>query len=51
LASGRHRYFFRLYAIDVMLPDLGAPTKDELMKAMDGHVLAEAVLMGTYHRG
>ena len=48
---GRHRYFFRLYALDAMLSDLEAPTKDELMKAMDGHVLAEAMLMGTYHRG
>ncbi len=45
---GRHRYFFKLYALDRVLPDLGTPTKAELLKAMEGHVLDEAVLMGTY---
>lgn len=45
---GRHRYFFKLYALDVVLPDLGEPTKDELLRAMRGHVLDETVLMGTY---
>ena len=45
---GRHRYFFKLYALDVELPDLGEPTKEELLKAMKGHVLDETVLMGTY---
>lgn len=48
---GRHRYFFKLYALDVVLPDLGRPAKADLKKAMEGHVLAEAVLMGTYRRG
>jgi Raf kinase inhibitor-like YbhB/YbcL family protein len=47
---GRHRYFFKLFALDVVLPDLGCPNKAGLMKAMEGHVLAEAVLMGTYRR-
>ena len=47
---GEHRYFFKLYALDDVLPDLGLPAKDELLKAMEGHVLAEAVLMGTYSR-
>lgn len=47
---GRHRYFFKLYALDCMLPDLHRPTKDELLKAMRGHVLAEAELMATYVR-
>jgi Raf kinase inhibitor-like YbhB/YbcL family protein len=47
---GRHRYFFKLVALDVVLPDLGCPNKAGLMKAMEGHVLAEAVLMGTYRR-
>ncbi len=47
---GEHRYFFKLYALDAGLPDLGLPTKDELLNAMEGHVLAEAVLMGTYSR-
>ncbi len=48
---GEHRYFFKLYALDVGLPDLGLPTKDELLEAMEGHVVAEAVLIGTYSRG
>lgn len=48
---GRHRYFFRLYALDVELGDLGAPTKAALLEAMEGHVLMEAVLMGTYEKG
>ena len=47
---GRHRYFFKLYALDVPLPDLGTPTKTQLEQAMHGHVLAEATLMGTYQR-
>ena len=45
---GRHRYFHKLYALDTVLPDLGTPTKAKLLKAMEGHVLEEAVLMGTY---
>ena len=47
---GRHRYFHKLYALDAMLGDLKTPTKDALLAAMKGHVLAEAVLMGTYER-
>jgi Raf kinase inhibitor-like YbhB/YbcL family protein len=47
---GRHRYFHKLYALDVSLPDLGAPTKAELEKAMQGHVLARAELIGTYEK-
>lgn len=45
---GRHRYFHKLYALDCTLPDLHAPTKAELERAMRGHVLGEAVLVGTY---
>lgn len=48
---GRHRYFHKLYALDTVLPDLGAPTKAKLSKAMQGHILAEAELIGTYQRG
>ncbi len=48
---GRHRYFHRLYALDTRLPDLGTPRKAELEAAMAGHVLAEAVLVGTYEKG
>lgn len=47
---GRHRYFFRLYALDAVLPDLHAPTKARLEQAMRGHVVGEADLMGTYAR-
>jgi len=45
---GRHRYYHTLYALDTRLPDLATPTKSRLLAAMEGHVLAEAVLMGTY---
>ena len=47
---GRHRYFFKLYALDAALGDLAAPTKAKLEAAMKGHVLAEARLMGTYEK-
>ena len=47
---GRHRYFFKLYALDAVLPDLGKPTKAKLEAAMKGHVLAEAQLTGTYQK-
>lgn len=45
---GRHRYFFKLYALDTVLPDLHQPTKAKLEQAMTGHVIAEADLIGTY---
>jgi Raf kinase inhibitor-like YbhB/YbcL family protein len=47
---GRHRYFHKLYALDTVLPDLGRPTKSQLEKAMEGHGLATAQLMGTYEK-
>lgn len=47
---GRHRYFHRLYALDTTLGDLHQPTADRLRAAMDGHVLAEAELVGTYQK-
>lgn len=47
---GRHRYFHRLYALDVMLPDLRTPSRAAVEKAMQGHVIAQAELMGTYAR-
>jgi phosphatidylethanolamine-binding protein (PEBP) family uncharacterized protein len=37
-----------LYALDELLPDLGEPTKSELEAAMAGHIIGEAVLIGTY---
>jgi Raf kinase inhibitor-like YbhB/YbcL family protein len=47
---GRHRYFFKLYALDTTL-SLSSPTKKDLESAIQGHVLADAVLMGTYQKG
>ena len=47
---GRHRYFHRLYALDTVLPDLKRPDKATLGKAMQGHILAEAALIGTYRK-
>ena len=47
---GRHRYFHKLYALDAMLPDLGRAKKADLEKAMKGHVLAQAELIGTYEK-
>lgn len=48
--TGKHRYFFKLYALDTMLPTLAQPTKKELEQAMSGHVLAEAHWIGRYER-
>jgi hypothetical protein len=47
---GRHRYFHKLYALDTVLGDLGGPTKTAIEKAMAGHVLAKAELVGTYEK-
>jgi Raf kinase inhibitor-like YbhB/YbcL family protein len=48
--GGPHRYFFKLYALDTELPLQSRATKRDLLRAMSGHVLAEAQLMGTYQR-
>ena len=48
---GRHRYFHKLYALDTELPELGERAgKADLERAMAGHVLAQAELIGTYQR-
>jgi hypothetical protein len=47
---GRHRYFFKLYALDTKFERLTEPTKKELLAAIDDHVLAQAELMGTYEK-
>jgi Raf kinase inhibitor-like YbhB/YbcL family protein len=47
---GRHRYFFKLFALDTVLPDLGTPTRERLERAFAGHVLEQAELMGTYQK-
>jgi Raf kinase inhibitor-like YbhB/YbcL family protein len=46
--SGTHRYFFRLYALDAPVDLEAGATKDELLAAIEGHVLAETVLIGVY---
>jgi|SRR5664280_71131 len=45
-----HRYYFKLYALDAMTGLAPGAAKKDLLKAMDGHVLAEGQLMGTYQR-
>jgi len=47
---GRHRYYFKLYALDTTLGDLNTPPKPRLLQAMQGHILASTELMGTYQR-
>jgi Raf kinase inhibitor-like YbhB/YbcL family protein len=48
--GGTHRYFFKLYALDQILDlDAGA-TKEQLLEAMEGHILGGTELMGTYTR-
>lgn len=48
---GRHRYVFRLHALDTVLGDLGRPRRADLERAMAGHVLGRAELVGTYQKG
>ena len=48
--SGVHRYYFKLYALNTELALDSSATKDQLLKAMEGHALAEGQLMGTYQR-
>ncbi len=48
--TGKHRYVFKLYALDTELYDLHAPTKAKLEAAMKGHILAKAELVGTYQK-
>lgn len=48
--GGTHRYFFKLYALDTTISLLPGVTKQELLSAMESHILAEAELMGTFSR-
>jgi Raf kinase inhibitor-like YbhB/YbcL family protein len=47
---GRHRYFFKLFALDTRLGDLEEPTRSQLLQAMTDHVLATGTLVGTYQK-
>ena len=49
--GGTHRYYFKLYALDTEINLEAGATKSELLKAMEGHILAEGQLMGRYERG
>ena len=48
--SGTHRYFFTLYALDQQLDLAAGSGKEQLLKAMEGHVLGQAELMGTFSK-
>ena len=47
---GRHRYFFKRYALDTWLPGLRQPTKAQVEHAMSGHIVAQAEPVGTYQK-
>lgn len=48
--SGTHRYFFKLYALDNDLSLSSGAGKDQLLNAMQGHILAQGELMGTFSK-
>jgi len=48
--SGTHRYFFKLYAADIETPLNPGANRDELLKAIEGHVVAQGELIGKYKR-
>ena len=48
--GGTHRYYFKLYALDVVLDLNPGATKNDLLRAMEGHILATGQLMGKYSR-
>ena len=48
--SGTHRYYFKLYALDTTLNLLPGATKDEVLKEMEGHILAQGEVMGTFSK-
>ena len=48
--DGEHRYFFKLYALDTQLKLPEGATKEELLNAMEGHILAQSELMGRFDK-
>jgi len=48
--SGTHRYFFKLYALDTLISLLPGASEEQILKEMDGHILAQAELMGTFSK-
>jgi Raf kinase inhibitor-like YbhB/YbcL family protein len=49
-ARGRHRYFYKLYALDFLPGYLELPSREDLLRRIDGHILGVAELMGTYEK-
>jgi Raf kinase inhibitor-like YbhB/YbcL family protein len=47
---GRHRYFHKLYALDTVLQGLHKPTKGQVERAMQGHIVAQAEIVGTFQK-
>jgi Raf kinase inhibitor-like YbhB/YbcL family protein len=45
---GTHRYFFKLYALDTILPQIPSANKENVLKAMSGHILEHTELVGCY---
>jgi Raf kinase inhibitor-like YbhB/YbcL family protein len=48
--SGTHRYYFKLYALDTQIGLLPGATKEKIIKEMQGHILAQGELMGTFSK-
>ena len=48
--SGMHRYYFKLYALDTTISLLSGATKEQVLKEMNGHILAQAELLGTFSK-
>jgi Raf kinase inhibitor-like YbhB/YbcL family protein len=48
--SGTHRYFFKLYALDTVLNLAAGANKEQLLQAMEGHILGQTEVMGVYSR-
>ena len=48
--GGTHRYFFKIYALDTLIEKKAGLSKKKLLKEMEGHILAQGELMGTYSR-
>ncbi|MGA2297848.1 MAG: YbhB/YbcL family Raf kinase inhibitor-like protein [FCB group bacterium] len=48
--SGVHRYFFKIYALDLMLKNDPGLTKDQLLKAIEGHIISKGELIGKFKR-
>jgi Raf kinase inhibitor-like YbhB/YbcL family protein len=45
-----HRYYFKLYALDTQINIPGEATRDQVVSAMQGHIIAEGEIVGTYQR-